>query len=203
MAEIGSGAWQAAKLARDLCVANWTTVATSSVLTALGCDGLPALDADNTWVSVNIPGAPQAPGLGFAIVSSKAIRTDGLNGLTLVHDLALVGYLVEGVPDGSGGVNPLINVATGETFDPQYMERAINGWAHIAAILLVSPVTGLVNYSARNTSDTSGVFNFDPEDAFNPQAAESTIDQFQDPTAQYTRVFRSIGRVYQRTLMPV
>lgn len=202
MAEVGSGAWQAAKLAQTLCVAGWSSVATAGVLTALGCTGLPTLTSGNTWVSVNIPGAPQAPGLGFAITNTKALRTDGLNGLTLVHDLSLVGYLVEGVPDGMGGVNPLLTVGTGDVFDQQYMERAINGWSHIAAILLASPIYGLVNYSARTPSDTSGVFNFDPDDAFAPAAAESNIDQYLDSQETYIRVFRSVGRIYQRTLLP-
>lgn len=203
MAEVGSGAWQAAALARTLCVASWATVATTSVKAALGCAGLPTLDGANTWVSVNIPGAPQAPGLGFAITNTKALRTDGLVGLTLVHDLSLVGYLVEGVPDGFAGISPLINVAVGEVFDQQYMERAINGWAHIAAILLASPTYGLVNYSARTPLDTSGVFNFDPDDAFAPAAAESNIDAYTDANETYIRVFRSVGRIYQRTLLPV
>jgi hypothetical protein len=198
--EVGSGAWQAGKVARDLCVLNWSSVATTSVLTALACEDLPELDVANTWVSVNIPGTPQAQGLGFAITNTKAIRTDGLNGLTLVHDLALVGYLTDANSDGTLIVTP--DSMAGEVFDQQVMERAVNGWAHIAAILLASPTYGLVNYSTRNPLDTSGVFNFDPDDAFAPKAADSSVDPYQDQQ-QYLRVYAAVGRIYQRTLLPV
>jgi len=198
VANTGSGAWQAANLARDLVVAGWSTVATSGYLTAMNAPGLPVLDEDNTWVSIALPESPQTPGLGFAIVNTRAITTDGLGGVTLIHDLALVAYLTDGVPNPlTGLVDPLTTVSP---YDEQAHEAACRAWIDTASLILQSASIGLRNYSARTAGDTTGVYNFDPDESFNIRDAEQN-----DPNMapqRYIRIVQGVGKVYQRRTTP-
>jgi len=193
-----------ANTAKDLVIANWSTVATSAWLTAMGAPNLPAPVASNVFTSLRtLFTAESQPAIGLSVVRSDANITDALGAMDQVHELQITVCSDWGYYDAFGNAQPLVVANVGDPaieFTAEVYETALRAYVEGIVLLLCSSTTGFINLDARNVNTPNwpgtGIYNASPYSGVAPQDFVVGMDDTGQSLIQQT--VRASIQVYQR-----
>jgi hypothetical protein len=193
-----------ANQAKALVLANWSTVATTAWLKAMGAPGLPAPIAKNVFTSLrSLFTAESQPAIGLSVIRSDSNITDALGAMDQVHELQITVCSDWGYYDGFGVAQPLVVAGVGDPaieFTEEVYETALRAYVEGIVLILCSAVYGFINLDARNQGNPAwegtGIYNASPYGGVAPQDFVVGMDDTGQSVIQQT--VRASIQVYQR-----
>ena len=193
-----------ANMAKTLVLANWTTVATSAWLKAMGAPNLPTPTTNNIFTSLRtLFTAESQPAIGLSVVRSDANITDALGAMDQLHELQITVCSDWGYYDAYGVAQPLVSASVGDPaieFTAEVYETALRAYVEGIVMLLCSSTTGFINLDARNLNTPgwqgTGIYNASPYSGVAPQDFVVGMDDTGQSLIQQT--VRASIQVYQR-----
>lgn len=190
--------------AKALVLANWSTVATTAWLKAMGAPNLPAPTTNNVFTSLRaLFTAESQPAIGLSVVRSDANITDALGAMDQVHELQITVCSDWGYYDGLGVAHPLVVASVGDPaipFTEEVYETALRAYVEGIVLVLCSSTTGFINLDARNVNTPNwpgtGIYNASPYSGVAPQDFVVGLDDTGQSVIQQT--VRASIQVYQR-----
>ena len=193
-----------ANMAKTLVLANWTTVATSAWLKAMGAPNLPTPTTNNIFTSLRtLFTAESQPAIGLSVVRSDANITDALGAMDQLHELQITVCSDWGYYDAYSVAQPLVSASVGDPaieFTAEVYETALRAYVEGIVMLLCSSTTGFINLDARNLNTPgwqgTGIYNASPYSGVAPQDFVVGMDDTGQSLIQQT--VRASIQVYQR-----
>lgn len=169
--ETAYGSQVVANAARDLVVANWSTVCDAAWLSAMGAPGLPAPVAANIYTSQrSLFEAENQPAIGLTVTRTDAKIVDALGAMDQTHELEITICSDWGYYDNNSDAQPLSTVAP---FTIEAYETCLRAFVEGIVMILCSPTFGFINLDARNQSTPgytfTGIYNASPASGITPQ----------------------------------
>jgi hypothetical protein len=196
-----------ADTARALVIANWSSVATTDYLKAMGAPGLPAPVIGNVYTSRRaLFTAETQPAIGLSVARTSSSITDALGAMDQVHELEIVLCSDWGWYDAMGNALPLVQA---DPLDPaipftaEVYETALRCYVETIVLILTSPTFGFPNFDARNRfvpgATFTGIYNALPFSGISPQDFVVGEDETGQTVIQQT-VRASIQVLQRRSL---
>lgn len=169
--ETAYGAQIVAETARDLVVANWSTVCDASWLSAMGAPGLPTPAAANIYTSQrSLFAAENQPAIGLTVTRTDGRITDALGAIDQTHELEITICSDWGYYDSNSDAQPLSTIAP---FTIESYETCLRAFVEGIVMVLCSPTFGFINLDARNAATPgysfTGIYNAAPATGITPQ----------------------------------